>query len=131
MAACGVGVIKGPPLAPPEPTGPPAQAATRSATATRATRGRSRTRLDRRRGSVTWSSCVWLANRVVAAGMAGMAASDPTHPHPAPAEQAVAIDRLFRITRAGRLVAAARRQPAEEDSVEPDGTDPDHLHELV
>jgi hypothetical protein len=53
IAAGGVGVAPGAPLAPGEPTGPPAQAATRRATATIARSGRSRARLERRRGSVT------------------------------------------------------------------------------
>src|SRR5882672_389988 len=69
IAAGGVGVAAGPPLAPGDPPGAPAHAVTRRATATIARIGRSRTRLERRRRRVTWSSSGCLANRVVAAGM--------------------------------------------------------------
>jgi hypothetical protein len=60
-----------------------------------------------------------------------MAATDSSNAHPAPLEQSVPIDRLFRIARARRFISAARRQPAEEDPVEPDDTDPDPFHVAV
>src|SRR5207249_11257807 len=103
--------------------------ATSRATATSAKRGRSRARLERRRGRVTWTSCGGLADRVVAAGVSRVTARDPAHPHPAAAEEAVLVDCLLGVARARRLVAAARRKPREEDSIDPDGPDPDPLHE--
>src|SRR5689334_13930736 len=83
---------------------PGAQAATSSATATSARAGASRTPRVRSRRSVTGTSS---ADRVVAAGMPGVASGDPLGTHPAAAEQAVLLDRLLGVARAGRLVAAA------------------------
>jgi len=60
-----------------------------------------------------------------------MTAPDPADAHPAPLQQPVAFDRLLRVARAGRLVATARRQPAEHDPVEPDEPDPDRFHVAV
>ena len=58
----------------------------------------------------------------------GVAAGDPSGAHPAALEEAVLLDGLLRVARAGRLVAAARRQPREHDPVELDQPDPDALH---
>jgi hypothetical protein len=57
--------------------------------------------------------------------MPGMAACDPPNPHPAAPNEPVLEDRLLRVARAGWLIAAARRQPSEEQPVEPDEPDPD------
>jgi hypothetical protein len=57
-----------------------------------------------------------------------MTSADPPDAHPAALEQTVAVDRLLRVPRAGRLVPAARRHPGEQDPVEPDEPDPDPFH---
>src|SRR5690348_7328740 len=98
------------------------------AIATSVRMGTRRTATVRRRGAITWSSGA-SANRVVAARMAGMTASDPTGAHPAAADEAVSLDRLLRVARARGLVPTARRQPREGDPVEPDEPDPDRLHD--
>src|SRR5258705_10869761 len=59
--------------------------------------------------------------------MAGMAAGDAPGAHPRATEEPVALDGLLRVARAGRLVAAARRQPAEG---EPVGMDQRDAHAL-
>ena len=51
--------------------------------------------------------------------------------HPAAPQQAVLRDRLLGVARAGRLEAAAGRQPGEHDPVEPDQADPERLHAVV
>jgi hypothetical protein len=65
------------------------------------------------------------ADRIVAAGMPRMAAGDSPDAHPASPHETVLEDRLLGISRAGWLVPAARRQPPEQHSVEPDEPDPD------
>jgi hypothetical protein len=72
-----------------------------------------------------------LANRVVTAGVTRVAPTDPADAHPAPLQQSVPVDRLFRVARAGRLVSAAGRHPREEDPVEPDEPDSDSFHVAV
>jgi len=72
-----------------------------------------------------------LPNRVVAAGVAGMAATDAPKAHPAAPGEAVTADRLLGVPRAGRLIPAARRQPAEQHPVEADRPDPDPFHVAV
>jgi hypothetical protein len=60
-----------------------------------------------------------------------MTASDPTNAHPAPPNEAVLDDRLLRVPRARRLEPAARREPEEDGTVEPDEPDPDGSHAVV
>jgi len=50
--------------------------------------------------------------------MPRVAARNPLGAHPASLEEAVALDRLLCVARAGGLVAAAGGQPEEEGSVE-------------
>ena len=57
--------------------------------------------------------------------MPRVAAGDSPDAHPAAPHEAVFDDRLLRVVRAGRLVAAAGRQPSEQQPVEPDEPDPD------
>ena len=79
------------------------------------------------------------ADRVVAAGVPRVAAGDPPGAHPGAPEEAVLLDRLLGVARAGRLVAAARRaatrtgsdrrgsarcRPASRDSPAPPSTPP-------
>src|SRR5689334_907132 len=125
---CGGGVAAGAPLAPGLPVAP-AQAVTTRATRTTARYGTSGSILERRRERVTGASSTVLADGVVAARMAGMAASDPAHPQPAATDEPVPVDRLLGVARAGRFVAAARGEPGEGDPVQPDEPDPDPLHE--
>ena len=63
-----------------------------------------------------------LADRVISARIPRVAARDPLRAHPAALEQAVLLDRLLRVARAGRLEPATRGQPGEDDPVEPDQT---------
>ena len=56
-----------------------------------------------------------------------MATGDALGADPAALEEAVLLDRLLRVARAGGLVAAAGGQPREHDPVEPDQPDPDRL----
>jgi hypothetical protein len=72
-----------------------------------------------------------LADRVVTAGMTWVAPADAADPHPAPLQQSVPVDRLFRVARAGWFVPAARRHPGKEDPVELDEPDPDPFHVAV
>ncbi len=60
-----------------------------------------------------------------------MAPTDPSDSHPGALQQPVAFDRLFRVARACRLVAAARRHPAKNNPVEADEPDPDAFHVAV
>jgi hypothetical protein len=77
-----------------------------------------RTAFTRRRAS---------ADRVIASGVPGMAARDALHAHPAALDQSVSVDGLFRVTRAARLVPAARGQPEERRAIQVDQPDPDFL----
>src|ERR1700690_809748 len=63
--------------------------------------------------------------------MPGMTAGDPLGAHQAALEQAVALDRLLGVVRAGGLVAAARREPREHDSVDLDQSDSDPFHAVL
>jgi hypothetical protein len=60
-----------------------------------------------------------------------MATGNPPGAHPAAADQAVFLDRLLGVAGTRGLIAARRRQPAEDDSIEPNEPDADCLHEVV
>lgn len=60
-----------------------------------------------------------------------MTAGDPTGAHQGSPQEAVLRDGLLRIARAGRLEPAARRQPEEDGTIEPDQSDSDRSHAVV
>jgi len=57
--------------------------------------------------------------------MPWVTAGDAPDAHPAAPDKAVLDDGLLGVSRARRLVAAARREPSEQQPVEPDEPDPD------
>src|SRR5215210_4882447 len=115
------------PDAPGEPSEPPGTHA--ATTSPRRTRARGTIQRCRRRDVMP--SIGGLANRVITAWVPGMASSDPSRAHPAALEEAVPLDRLLGIARAGRLEPARRGKESEHDAVEPDEPDPDALHVAV
>src|SRR6266540_6328648 len=110
----------------PEAAGPAAGAQAARTSTTRIRRSTGTTRCSRKRREIT-SLRASLADRVIATWVPGMTASDAPCSHPAPLEQAVLLDRLFRVARAGRLEPTAGWQPGEREPVEPDQSNPDAL----
>src|SRR5258706_7982435 len=116
----------------PPPTSGGEQAATRNANRTTRASPRTIHAAPRSRGSPRMDGrrrCGRSANRVVASGIAGVAAGDPAGAHDAAPEEPVAFDRLLGVAGAGRLVAAAGRQPGERKAIGMDQRDPEPLHE--
>src|SRR5439155_10415564 len=101
-----------------------AQPASTSRMSAPRSRGPSQRRTPRLASGERSSRLRRLANGVIPTWAPGMAAGDPPDAHPAALQSSVFLDRLLRVARATRLIAAAGGQPREQDPAEPDESDP-------